>query len=85
MSTGLPRPDLVRSVQHGRIKLLRGFVSKSSTVLNLLTFMQLACELSMRGRSWAALLAPSHQLVVHMRIMHIIVPRMRTHVSHAYS
>ena len=30
-----------------------------------------------------ALLGRSHQLVVRMRIMRIIVPRMRTHVAHA--
>ena len=90
MSTGLPRPGLARSAHCGRIKLLRGYVSKSSAALNPLTITQLACELSMRGRSRTALLGPSHQLAVRMRIMRIIVPRMRrcicvarTHVSHA--
>ena len=39
----------------------------------------------MRGRSRTALLGPSHQLPVRMRIMRIIVPRMRTHVLHASS
>ena len=29
MSTGLPRPGLARSAHRGRIKLLRGYVSKS--------------------------------------------------------
>ena len=87
MSTGLPRPGLARSAYRGRIKLLRGYVFKSSAALNPLTITQLACELSMRGtcRSRTAMLGPSHQLAVHMRIMRIIVLRMRTHVSHAYS
>ena len=78
MSTGLPRPGLVRSAHRGRIKLLRGYVSKSSAALNPLTITQLACELSMRGRSRTALLGPSHQLAVRMRIMRIIAPRMRS-------
>ena len=30
MSTGLPRPGLARSTHRGRIKLLRGYISKSS-------------------------------------------------------
>ena len=80
MSTGLPWPRLARSAHRGRIKLLRGYVSKSSAVLNPLTITQLACELSMRGRSRIAdggLFGPSHQLAVRMRIMRIIVPRMR--------
>ena len=81
----IPRPGLARSAHRGRIKLLRGYVSKSSAALNPLTITQLACELSMRGRSWTALLGPSHQFAVRMRIMGTIVPRMRTHVSHAYS
>ena len=34
---GLPRPRLARSAHRGRIKLLRGYVSKSSAALNLLT------------------------------------------------
>ena len=53
-STGLPRPGLARSAHRGRIKLLRGYVSKSSAALNPLTITQLACELSMRGRSLLA-------------------------------
>ena len=85
MSTGLPRPGLARSAHRGRIKLLRGNVSKSSAALNPLTITQLACELGIRGRLRMVLLGPSHQLAVRMRIMRIIVPRMRTHVSHAYS
>ena len=36
--------QLARSTHHGRIKLLRGYVSKSSTALNPLTITQLACE-----------------------------------------
>ena len=32
MSTGLPRPRLARSAHRGRMKLLRGYVSKSSAV-----------------------------------------------------
>ena len=40
-------------------KLPRGYVSKSSASLNPLTITQLACELSMRGRSRTALLGPS--------------------------
>ena len=55
MSTGLPRPGLARSAHRGRIKLLRGYVSKSSAALNPLTITQLACELSVRGRSRTAL------------------------------
>ena len=34
MSTGLPRPSLARSAHRGRIKLLRGYVFKSSAALN---------------------------------------------------
>ena len=41
MSTGLPRLRLARSAHCGRMKLLRGYVSKSS-VLNRLTITQLA-------------------------------------------
>ena len=37
-------PGLARSAHRGRIKLLRGYVSKSSAALNLLTITQLACE-----------------------------------------
>ena len=85
MSTGLPRPGLARSAHRGRIRSLREYVSKSSPALNPLTITQLACELSMRGSLRTALLGPSHQLAVRMRIMRIIVPRMHTHVSHAYS
>ena len=50
MSTGLPRPRLGRSAHRGPIKLLRGYVSKSSAALNPLTIKKLACELIMRGR-----------------------------------
>ena len=32
-----------------------------------------------------ALFGPYHKFAVRMRIMGIIVPRMRTHVPHAYS
>ena len=34
MSTGLPRPGLARSAHRGRIKFLRGYVSKSSAAVN---------------------------------------------------
>ena len=34
MSTGLPRPGLARSTHRGRIKFLRGYVSKSSAAVN---------------------------------------------------
>ena len=81
MSTGLPRPRLVHSAHRGRIKLLRGYVSKLGRCPK--PTHDHACELSMRGRSRTALLGPSHQLAVRLRIMRIIVPRMRTHVSHA--
>ena len=55
----LPRPGLARSAHHERIRLLRGYASKSSAALTSLTITQLACELSMRGRSRMALLGPS--------------------------
>ena len=84
MSTGLPRPGLAGSSHRGRMKLLRGYISKSSAALNPLTITHLACELSMH-RSRTALLGPSHQFAVRMRIIGIIVPRIRTHVSLAYS
>ena len=45
MSTGLPRPGLARSAHRGRMKLLRGYVYKSSAALNPLTITQLAWEL----------------------------------------
>ena len=64
MSTGLHQPGLVPSTHRGRIKLLRGFVSKSSAVLNPLIVTLLACEL--RGR---LLRGPAHQLAVRMRII----------------
>ena len=44
MSTGLPQPGLARSAHRGRIKFLRGYVSKSSAAVNPLTITQLACE-----------------------------------------
>ena len=44
MSTGLPRPGLARSAHRGRIKLLNGYVSKSSAALNPLMITQIACE-----------------------------------------
>ena len=34
MSTGLPRPGLAHSAHRGRIKFLRGYVSKSSAAVN---------------------------------------------------
>ena len=57
-----------RSAHRGRIKLLRGFVSKTSAALNPLTITQLACERH-RGRSQTALHGPAHQLAVHMPII----------------
>ena len=42
MITGLPRPALARSAHRGRMKLLWGYVSKSSVALNPLTITQLA-------------------------------------------
>ena len=50
MSTGLPRLGLARSAHRRRMKLLRGYVSKSSDALNPLTITQLACELSMHEK-----------------------------------
>ena len=50
MSTGLPRLGLARSAHRGRMKLLRGYVSKSSADLNPLTITQLTCELSMHEK-----------------------------------
>ena len=40
----LTSAGLARSAHCGRIKLLRGYVSKSSAALNPLTITQLACE-----------------------------------------
>ena len=42
MSTGLPRPGLARSAHRGRIKFLRGYVSKSSAAVNRPTHDQAA-------------------------------------------
>ena len=73
MSTGLPRPDLARSEYRGRIKLLRGYVSKYSaslTCLNSLTITQLACSCERYcTRSRTALHGPAHQLAVHRCII----------------
>ena len=68
MSTGLSRPGLACSADRKRIKLLKGYVSKSSAALNPLTITQLACERP-QGRSRIALRGPAHQLAVHMRII----------------
>ena len=73
-ATGLSRPGLARSGHCGRIKLLRGYVSKSSAALNPLTITQLACERP-RGRSRmsrTALRGPAHQLGVRMSMIIII-------------
>ena len=64
---------LARSAHRGRIKLLRGYVSKSSASLNPLTITQLACKRP-RGRSRTALRGAmaqpgAHQLVVRTRII----------------
>ena len=65
MSTGLPRPGLARSAHRGRIKLLRGYVSKSSAAVNRPTHIH-AASLSEVARS--AFRGPAHQLAVRMRI-----------------
>ena len=76
ISTDLPRPGLARSVYRGQIKLLRGYVSKSSAALNPLKITQLY---SLRSKSvlyrlQTALRDPAHQLPV----------RMRTRIIHSY-
>ena len=68
ISIGLPRPGLARSAHRGRIKLQRGYVSKSSAGLNALTITLLSRERP-RGRSRTALRGPAHQLVVRMHII----------------
>ena len=69
MSTGLPRPGLARSAHRGRIKFLRGYVSKSSAAVNPLTITQLACERYIAGTSMrSALRGPAHQLAVPVRM-----------------
>ena len=72
MSTGLPRPGLAHSAHRGRIKLLRGYVCKSSTALTL-TITQLACSckryVHVGTRSLTDLRVPAHQLAVRMRII----------------
>ena len=69
MSTGLPRPCLARSAHRGRIKFLRGYVSKSSAAVNPLTITQLACERYIARTSMrSAFRGPVHQLAVRMRI-----------------
>ena len=61
MSTGLPRPGLARSAHRGRIKFLRGYVSKSSAAVNPLTITQLACErYVVRTSMRSALRGPAH-------------------------
>ena len=68
MSTGLPRPGLARSAHRGRIKFLRGYVSKSSAAANPLTITQLAWERYIARTSMrSALRGPAHQLAVRMR------------------
>ena len=62
MSTGLPRPGLARSAHRGRIKFLRGYVSKSSAAVNRPTHDHAAT--SMRS----AFRGSAHQLAVRMRI-----------------
>ena len=79
MSTGLPRPGLARPAHRGRIKFLRGYVSKSSAAVNRLTITQLACE---RYRSIArtsmrsALRGPAHQLAVPVRMRTVFIAPM---------
>ena len=41
LRNGLPQPGLARSAHRGQIKLLRGYVSKSSAALNPFTITQL--------------------------------------------
>ena len=67
INTSLHRPGLARSAHRGRVKLLRGYVSKSRAALSPLTITQLACEL--RDRSRTALRDPAHKLAVRMRII----------------
>ena len=64
MSTGLPRPGSARSAHRERIKLLRGYVSKSSPALNPLTITQLACE---RPRGRSRIVSRSHTLTLARR------------------
>ena len=74
MSTGLPRPGLARSAHRGRIKFLRGYVSKSSAAVNPLTITQLACERYIARRSMrSALRGPAHQLAVRMHVPMAII------------
>ena len=55
----------------GRIKLVRGHVSKSSAALNPLTITQLACDRP-RGRSRTALRGPAHQLAgAHAKLWYV--------------
>ena len=63
MSTGLPRPGLARSAHRGRIKFIRGYISKSSAAVNRPTHDH-AASLHVRG----AFRGPAHQLAVRMRI-----------------
>ena len=49
------------------------YVSKSSTALNPLTIMQLACEVHVGTRSQTVLCGPAHQLAVRMRIINSII------------
>ena len=71
MSTGLPRPGLARSAHRGRIRFLRGYVSKSSAAVNPLTITQLACERYIhvhvaRTSMQSAFRGPAHQLPVRI-------------------
>ena len=69
MSIGLPRPGLAPSAHRGRIKLLRGYIFKSSAALNPLTITQLACESQVYTRSRTALCGPAHELAARMGII----------------
>ena len=69
MSTGLPRPGLARSTHHGRIKFLRGYVSKSSAAVNRPTHDHAASLWEVARTSMrSAFRGPAHQLAVRMRI-----------------
>ena len=69
MSTGLPRPGLARSAHRGRIKFLRGYVSKSGAAVNRPTHDHVASLLEVaRTSKRSAFRGPAHQLAVRMRI-----------------
>ena len=62
--------NYTNTMHHGRINILRGYVSKSSVALNPLTITQLACE----RYAWRG---PAHQLAVRMHIIITMHPSNR--------